>query len=51
MRDFVTAYYSDLPAHPYNAWAKVDPNNQKQTGLQKFLDFWATIQIRDARFS
>jgi hypothetical protein len=40
MRDFVTGYYSDLPAHPNDAWAKVDPNHQNRwTGLQNFLDF------------
>ena len=44
MRDFVTGYYNDLPTHPYDAWAKVDSASHNQTGLQKFLDFWATIQ-------
>ena len=44
MHDFVTAYYGDLPAHPYNAWAKLDTHCQNQTGQREFLDFWATIQ-------
>jgi Protein kinase domain len=44
MRDFVTAYYRDLPDHPNDAWTKLDAHCQNQTGLQQFLDFWATIQ-------
>jgi serine/threonine protein kinase len=43
MRDFVTGYYSDLPARPTEAWKKVDTQWQNQTGYQDFLDFWATI--------
>ena len=44
MRDFVTAYYRDLPAHPNDAWTKLDTHCQNQTGLRQYLDFWATIQ-------
>lgn len=44
MRNFVMAYYADLPTRPYDAWAKVAPNGQKETGQQSFLDFWAKIQ-------
>jgi serine/threonine protein kinase len=44
MRDFVERYYADLPARPDDAWAKLDAHCQKQTGLQHYLDFWATIQ-------
>jgi serine/threonine-protein kinase len=44
MRDFVTAYYRDLPAHPNDAWTKLDAHCQNQTGLRQYLDFWATIQ-------
>ena len=44
MRDFVEGYYADLPAHPNDAWAKVDAHWQNQTGQRDFLDFWATIQ-------
>jgi hypothetical protein len=29
MRDFVTAYYNDLPAHPNDAWTKLDTHCQK----------------------
>ena len=43
MRDFVEAYYADLPAQPGNAWAKLDSHYQNQTGLRDYLDFWATI--------
>jgi len=44
MRDFVNAYYADLPTHPEVAWAKLDSHCQNQTGLRDYLDFWATIQ-------
>ena len=44
MRDFVTGYYRDLPAHPMDAWAKVAPNGQNETGQDKFVDFWAKIR-------
>lgn len=44
MRDFVTSYYGDLPAHPTDAWAKLDAHYQSQTGQREFVDFWATIQ-------
>jgi Protein kinase domain/PknH-like extracellular domain len=44
MRDFVTSYYADLPAHPTDAWAKLDAHCQNQTGQSQFLDFWASIQ-------
>jgi serine/threonine protein kinase len=44
MRDFVTAYYRDLPEHANDAWTKLDTNCQNQTGLRQYLDFWATIQ-------
>jgi serine/threonine-protein kinase len=44
MRDFVTRYYADLPAHPTDAWAKLDTHCQDQTGQRQFLEFWATIQ-------
>ena len=44
MRDFVTAYYAELPAHPMDAWAKLDVNYQNQNGRSDYLGFWATIQ-------
>jgi len=44
MRDFVTGYYDDLPARPYDAWAKLDPHHQNQVGQREFLDFWASLQ-------
>ncbi|WP_375487470.1 serine/threonine-protein kinase PknH/PknJ, partial [uncultured Mycobacterium sp.] len=44
MRDFVTAYYGDLPARPDAAWAKLDDHCKEQTGFTQFTDFWATIQ-------
>lgn len=43
MRDFVTAYYHDLPAHPQEAWARLDNHCQQQTGRSQFLEFWSTI--------
>jgi serine/threonine-protein kinase len=44
MREFVTAYYADLPTHPHDAWAKISPNGQNETGEQDFIDFWTKIQ-------
>jgi serine/threonine protein kinase len=44
MHDFVTGYYNDLPAHPDDAWTKVDAQSQNETGQKQFVDFWATIQ-------
>jgi serine/threonine-protein kinase len=44
MRDFVTSYYANLPAHPTDAWARLDTHCQNQTGQREFVDFWATIQ-------
>jgi serine/threonine-protein kinase len=44
MRDFVTSYYAVLPAHPDDAWAKVTPDGQHETGHDKFVDFWAKIR-------
>jgi serine/threonine protein kinase len=44
MRDFVTAYYNDLPAHPDDAWAKIDTAGKNETGYEKFSEFWRTIQ-------
>ncbi|MGH3969326.1 MAG: protein kinase domain-containing protein, partial [Mycobacterium sp.] len=38
MRDFVEGYYADLPAHPNDAWAKLDVHCQNQTGLRDYLD-------------
>lgn len=44
MRDLVTAYYDELPAHAMDAWAKLDRHYQDRSGLRAYLDFWATIQ-------
>jgi hypothetical protein len=33
MRDFVTAYYGELPARAMDAWAKLDTHYQEKTGL------------------
>jgi PknH-like extracellular domain len=43
MRQFVTAYYNDLPARPQDAWVRLDKASQTQTGQSQFFDFWATI--------
>ncbi|WP_081662400.1 sensor domain-containing protein [Mycobacterium simiae] len=43
MRDFVIGYYADLPAHPDDAWAKLDVRYQNQTRQSEFRNFWATI--------
>jgi len=44
MRNFVTAYYAELPAHPLAAWAKLDARYQNQAGQNDYLGFWSTIQ-------
>ena len=44
MRDFVTGFYNELPAHATDAWAKLDTPYQDRTGLREYLDFWATIK-------
>jgi serine/threonine-protein kinase len=45
MRDFVTAYYSELPANPEAAWAKLDAAYQNSAGgLSDYKSFWATLQ-------
>lgn len=44
MRNFVEAYYADLPAHPDAAWAKLDEHCKAQTGYTQFTNFWATIE-------
>jgi serine/threonine-protein kinase len=44
MRDFVTGYYHDLPAHPEEAWAKIAAAGQNETGHVKSSDFWTNIQ-------
>jgi hypothetical protein len=46
MRDFVTAYYRDLPEHPNEAWTKLDTNCQNQTGLSQYLDYSIVIPHR-----
>jgi serine/threonine-protein kinase len=44
IRDFVTSYYGQLPAHAEDAWAKLDPRYQQQTGLRNYLNFWSTVR-------
>ncbi|WP_305071244.1 serine/threonine-protein kinase [Mycobacterium sp. MYCO198283] len=44
MRELVTAYYADLPDRPDEAWQRLDPGYQQQTGEQNYREFWATIQ-------
>ncbi|MEZ0051522.1 serine/threonine protein kinase [Mycobacterium sp. MAA66] len=45
MRDFVTAYYNDLPANPDAAWAKLDAQYQNTTGGQDdYRSFWASLR-------
>jgi serine/threonine protein kinase len=44
MRDFVAAYYADLPDNPEKAWAKLDTHCKNQTGYSDFQNFWASIQ-------
>ncbi len=44
MRDFVTGYYGQLPAHATDAWEKLDTAYQNRTGLRDYLDFWSGMQ-------
>ena len=44
MRDLVTSFYSQLPAHPTDAWPKLDTHYQDRNGLPDFLGFWSSIQ-------
>jgi serine/threonine-protein kinase len=43
MRDLVTSFYSQLPADPMAAWAKLDTHYQNRNGMSDFLGFWSTI--------
>lgn len=44
MRDLVTSFYSQLPADPMAAWAKLDSHYQNRNGLSDFLGFWSSIR-------
>lgn len=44
MRDFVTAYYGLLPGEPQQAWNKLDPEYQRQTGRDDYLGFWSELR-------
>ncbi len=43
MRDLVTGFYSQLPADPMAAWAKLDTHYQNRNGMADFLGFWSSI--------
>ena len=43
MRDLVTSFYSQLPADPMAAWAKLDTHYQNRNGMSDFLGFWSSI--------
>jgi serine/threonine-protein kinase len=43
MRDLVISFYSQLPADPMAAWAKLDAHYQDRNGMSDFLGFWSTI--------
>jgi hypothetical protein len=44
MRDFVTDYYGLLPRNAPQAWDKLDPAYQRQTGRDDYLGFWSGLQ-------
>jgi serine/threonine-protein kinase len=44
MRALVTSFYSQLPADPMAAWAKLDAHYQNRNGMSDFLGFWSSIQ-------
>lgn len=45
MRDLVTSYYAELPDNTKDAWKKLSPAYQEQTGgMRQYRDFWATVR-------
>jgi outer membrane protein assembly factor BamB len=44
MRDFVVAYYGELPANVDDAWSKLDPHLGERNGHQDYLDWWSGVQ-------
>ncbi len=45
MKNFVTAYYDELPANTADAWSKLDEHYQNRVHRQDYDGFWATIQV------
>jgi serine/threonine-protein kinase len=44
MQAFITGYYGQLPAHPLDAWTKLDVGYQQRTGLSDYLKYWSTVR-------
>lgn len=45
MKNFVTAYYDELPADTSDAWSKLDDHYRGRVQRQDYDQFWSTIQI------
>lgn len=45
MKNFVTAYYDELPANTADAWSKLDDHYRSRVQRQDYEQFWSTIQI------
>jgi hypothetical protein len=43
MRDFVTAYYGELPANVEDAWTELDPHLGNKNGHQDYVNFWNSV--------
>jgi serine/threonine-protein kinase len=44
MQTFIARYYGQLPAHPLDAWTKLDAGYQQRTGLNDYLKYWSTVR-------
>lgn len=44
MRDFVNAYYGELPANVADAWSKLDPHLGNEHGHQDYVNFWSSVK-------
>ncbi|MFV0495854.1 hypothetical protein [Mycobacterium sp.] len=44
MSALVTGYCGELPAHPSEAWPKLDAGYQQRAGWDDYLGFWSTVQ-------
>jgi serine/threonine protein kinase, bacterial len=45
MRDLVMSYYAELPDNTKDAWQKLSPEYQEQTGgMREYRNFWATVR-------
>ena len=43
MRDFVTSYYSEIPARAQDAFTRLSPGLAQRVGYQDYMDFFNTV--------